>query len=249
MTPFHIIIPARFASSRLPGKVLMTIKEKPILQLVYERACMTSAASITIATDDEKVLDVARQFADNVVMTSTNHLTGTDRLAEIIKRGSYPADACIVNVQGDEPLIEPILIEQVANNLNQSQCDIATLCWPIESSDQLTNPNVVKVVRNQKQQAIYFSRQMIPSQSSATLNVDGYFRHIGLYAYRAEFLRTWANYAPCWLEQQEKLEQIRALWYGHTIYVDTAKVLPRQDINCAEDLAIVRALMEPKETI
>lgn len=249
MTKFHIIIPARFASSRLPGKVLMTIGGKSILQLVYERACMSGAESVTIATDDEQVYLVASQFANNVVMTSTHHATGTDRLTEVIEKGSYEDDACIVNVQGDEPLIEPVLIEQVASNLMSQPCDIATLCWPIESQEQLTNPNVVKVVRDHMQQAIYFSRQMIPYQSSSTVSFDGYFRHIGLYAYRADFLHAWAKYVPCWLEQQEKLEQIRALWYGHCIHVDTAQVLPKQDINCAEDLALVRALMGTQETV
>ena len=249
MTKFHIIIPARYASSRLPGKVLMTIGNKSILQLVYERACISGAQSVTIATDDERVFEVASQFSNDVVMTSTHHLTGTDRLTEVILKGGYEDDACIVNVQGDEPLIEPELIQQVANNLTSQSCDIATLCWPIESQEQLVNPNVVKVILNSLQQAIYFSRQILPHQPNATNGVKGYLRHIGLYAYRADFLRKWTNYVPCWLEQQEKLEQLRALWYGHTIHVDTAKVLPKQDINCAEDLEIVRTIMEVQEIV
>lgn len=247
MTKFHIIIPARFASSRLPGKVLMTIGDKTILQLVYEQACASGALSVTIATDDEQVYDVAGRFAENIVMTSIHHATGTDRLTEVVKKGPYNHDDCIVNVQGDEPLIDPVLIDQVASNLLSQPCDMATLSWPIESLDQLTNTHVVKVVRNHSNQAIYFSRQMIPYQSNKSDNVEGYHRHIGLYAYRASFLRSWSNYAPCWLEQQEKLEQLRALWYGHIIHVDTAEVLPMQDINCAEDLERVRALLTTKE--
>lgn len=247
MTKFHIIIPARFASSRLPGKVLMTIGNKPILQLVYERACITGAESVTIATDDEQVKAIASQFADRVIMTSTQHISGTDRLTEVINSGSYEDDDCIVNVQGDEPLIEPVLIEQVATNLTTHACDMATLCWPIESQEQLVNPNVVKVVRDKMERALYFSRQMIPYQPKGVEKIDGYFRHIGLYAYRASFLRAWANYAPCWLERQEKLEQLRALWYGHSIHVGNAKIMPKQDINCADDLALIRTLMESQE--
>ncbi len=248
MTKFHIIIPARFASSRLPGKVLMTIGDKTILQLVYERACATSAESVTIATDDAQVKSMASQFAESVVMTSTEHVSGTDRLAEVIEQGCYEDDACIVNVQGDEPLIEPVLIEQVAKNLMTGTCDMSTLCWPIQTQEQLANPNIVKVIRDKLQRAIYFSRQAIPHHSDNADKMEGYYRHIGLYAYRVDFLRAWSNYAPCWLEQQEKLEQLRALWYGHSIHVDNAQLMPKQDINCAEDLAIVRAIMGAQET-
>jgi len=235
---FHIIIPARYQSSRLPGKLLMRLGEQSVLERVYHQALLTQPDSIVIATDHPLIAEHANQFADNVVMTSVDHPTGTDRLAEVISKGNYQADDIIVNVQGDEPFIEPALINQVASSLIDPAVSIATLCWPLDNAEQLHNPNVVKVVRDRFNNALYFSRSAIPAWRDKPDCIEQVFRHIGLYAYRASFLVEFVSWPPAVLEQCEALEQLRALVAGYKIRVEQACVMPKQDINTKMDLLI-----------
>ena len=240
-TEFHIIIPARYHSTRLPGKLLMDLNGQTVLERVYRQAMLTQAKSITIATDHRAIFDLAQTLGAPVVMTKETHPTGTDRIAEVVSSSAFAPNDVIVNVQGDEPLIEPTLITQVAQSLqNEHEAHIATLCWPIEELSMLTNPNVVKVVRDSRNYALYFSRSTIPANRDEPSSLQNVFRHIGLYAYRAAFLLEIVSWPVCDLERIESLEQLRVLWAGHKIKVEVACQLPRQDINTADDLARAR---------
>ncbi|TAL62240.1 MAG: 3-deoxy-manno-octulosonate cytidylyltransferase [Legionella sp.] len=241
-TDFHIIIPARYDSTRFPGKLLMDLNGMTVLERVYRQALLTNALSITIATDHEEIAAKARSFGAQVVMTATSHQSGTDRIAEVVAKGQFAANDIIVNVQGDEPFIAPELIQQVAQSLTQTTAPMATLCWPIQNLEQLHNPNVVKVVCTRDQHALYFSRSAIPSHRDEAKSYAQTFRHIGLYAYRAAFLLDFVSWPPCELEQYEALEQLRALWSGVAIRVDVARVEPLQDINTQDDLLIARKI-------
>jgi 3-deoxy-manno-octulosonate cytidylyltransferase (CMP-KDO synthetase) len=241
-TKFHIIIPARYQSSRFPGKLLMELKGMTVLERVYRQALKAEAQSITIATDNEAIFLHAKALGAKVVMTAATHQSGTDRIAEVVAQGVFAADDIIVNVQGDEPFIAPQLIQQVAHSLAHTQAPMATLCWPIESFEQLNNPNVVKVVRSCDNHALYFSRSPIPVQRDKPDSFHQAYRHIGLYAYRAAFLLDFVSWPVCALESQEALEQLRVLWAGHAIKVDEACVAPLQDINTKEDLELAQAI-------
>lgn len=238
---FHIVIPARYQSFRFPGKLLMSLCGKSVLERTYHQAFLAQAQSITIATDDEQVATHARRFCDNVMMTCPHHHTGTDRIAEVAK-SHFSAQDIIVNVQGDEPFISPLLIQQVAKLLEETTAPMSTLCWPIESLAEFYNPNVVKVVRSQEDYALYFSRSPIPLSRDKPLAFEGSFRHIGLYAYRASFLLEFVGLPVCALEQTEALEQLRALWTGVPIKVAVAVTKPSQDINTKEDLILAEEL-------
>lgn len=237
---FHVIIPARMQSSRLPGKLLKEIKGQTIIERVYRQALLADPKSLTIATDDQAIFDVAEQCGASVMMTRTSHQTGTDRLAEVVERLGFLPNDIIVNVQGDEPFIHPKLIRQVAHSLTDTQAPMATLCWPIEDESMLSNPNVVKVVRDQRQHALYFSRSAIPFHRDEPQSCQHVFRHIGLYAYRAAFILDYVRMPVCALETAEALEQLRVLWAGYQIKVEVASVLPLQDVNTLEDLERAR---------
>lgn len=237
---FHVIIPARYQSSRLPGKLLMELQGVSVIQHVYQQALKAEPKSITIATDSELIAEHAQQFGAQVQMTASTHQSGTDRIAEVVSKGDFSKDALIVNVQGDEPLIAPALIKQVAQSLALSSAPMATLCWPLSSQAQFENPNVVKVVRNCHNQALYFSRAPIPAHRDHPNSLDLSYRHIGLYAYRADFLLKMVDWPMAELEGYEALEQLRVLWQGYPIQVDQACVEPLQDINTAEDLEQAR---------
>ncbi|MDP1602579.1 MAG: 3-deoxy-manno-octulosonate cytidylyltransferase [Legionella sp.] len=237
---FHVIIPARYQSSRLPGKLMMEIAGKTVLQRVYDQALLAKPKSIVIATDNEEIATHARGFGATTMMTAAHHPSGTDRIAEVILNRNYDKDDIIVNVQGDEPFIAPELIVQVANILKSKEAPMATLCWPVENQEQLHNPNVVKVVRDRHNQALYFSRSAIPVHRDAPDSIAHVFRHIGLYAYRASFLLDYVSWPACALENCEVLEQLRVLWQGYKIRVDVACALPKQDINTLEDLERAR---------
>ena len=237
---FHVIIPARFQSSRLPGKLLMDLQGQTVLERVYRQALQAQPTSITIATDHTAIFDEATRLGAPVVMTDATHPSGTDRIAEALSKGAFLPDAIIVNVQGDEPLIDPALITQVAHALSVSEAPMATLCWPIEDEGACANPHVVKVVRDRHHHALYFSRSCIPANRDDPLNRQGVFRHIGLYAYRAAFLQEWARLPVCAIEQMEALEQLRVLWAGYQIKVEDACVRPLQDINTWDDLQMAR---------
>ena len=243
-TDFHVVIPARYASSRLPGKLLMDLHGQTIIERVYRQALQAKPTSITIATDHISIFDVATHFGAKVVMTAATHESGTARIAEAVAQLGLSPQDIVVNVQGDEPLIAPKLIQQVAQTLSDSTAPMATLCWPIESLAQCSNPNVVKVVRDAQNNALYFSRSPIPAHRDHPMSIEHVFRHIGLYAYRAEFLLNMVHWPTCALASIESLEQLSVLWAGYKIRVDNACVLPLQDVNTAEDLHFLHNILK-----
>ncbi|WP_323750704.1 3-deoxy-manno-octulosonate cytidylyltransferase [Marinobacter sp.] len=253
---FTVVIPARYASSRLPGKPLAMIAGKPMIQHVHERAQESRADRVVVATDDARIDEACRAFGAEVVMTSPNHASGTDRLEEVARKLELEPEHRVVNVQGDEPLLPPDLINQVADNLERyPEVAIATLCERIHDAHQVFNPNVVKVVFDARGIAHYFSRAPIPwardtwPQNAASVEIDlpdgmGYFRHIGIYGYRASVLSDFVSWIPAPTEQVEALEQLRALYNGASIHVDVAERPPAPGVDTEEDLVRIRALME-----
>jgi 3-deoxy-manno-octulosonate cytidylyltransferase (CMP-KDO synthetase) len=250
---FRVVIPARHGSTRLPGKVLAPIKGKPMLQWVHERAGASGARSVWIATDDPAIADAARAFGAQARMTSAAHASGTDRIAELAVMESWPDTDVVVNVQADEPLMPPALIRQVAALLDsEPQAAIATLATPVESLAEFLDPNAVKVVTDARGRALYFSRAPIPwSRDGAPSGLTsqrvfaGARRHVGIYAYRVGALRRLAALAPTMLEGVERLEQLRALEQRLVIRVADAEERPGPDVNTAEDLERVAALLVP----
>jgi 3-deoxy-manno-octulosonate cytidylyltransferase (CMP-KDO synthetase) len=248
---FTVVIPARYASSRLPGKPLQDIAGKPMVQHVWEQAKKSSAARVVVATDDARILEACQGFGAEVLMTRVDHNSGTDRLAEVATQLGLESDAIVVNVQGDEPLIPPAIIDQVAANLAANpQAGIATLAEPIGEVEALFNPNVVKVVADKRGLALTFSRAPIAwARDSFARSRDAlpqgvpYRRHIGIYAYRAGFLHDFVAWGPCWLEDTECLEQLRALWNGVRIHVADALEAPPAGVDTPEDLERVRRLL------
>jgi 3-deoxy-manno-octulosonate cytidylyltransferase (CMP-KDO synthetase) len=248
---FTVVIPARFASSRLPGKPLQDIAGKPMVRHVWEQARKSSARRVVIATDDERIVSACRGFGAEVLLTRADHDSGTDRLAEVAVRLGLADDAIVVNVQGDEPLIPPAIIDQVAGNLAaHPEAGIATLAEPIEDVAALFNANVVKVVSDLDGLALTFSRAPLPwardafaaSRERLPAGIP-YRRHIGIYAYRAGFLFDFVAWGPCWLESAESLEQLRALWHGVRIHVGDALEAPPTGVDTPEDLQRVRLLL------
>ncbi|HJO11706.1 MAG: 3-deoxy-manno-octulosonate cytidylyltransferase [Gammaproteobacteria bacterium] len=237
---FSVVIPARFASKRLPGKVLLDIGGKPMLQHVYERACSSNASSVSIATDDERVREAAEAFGAKVCMTSLAHRSGTDRIHEVAGQLGLPEDAVLVNVQGDEPLIPPSAINQVAANLvSNASAGISSLCEVIINQEEIANPNAVKVVLDGRGFALYFSRTTIPFGSSAS--AKNCLRHIGIYAYRVAVLNQFVAWPPSELEVQEKLEQLRALFNGIRIHMEISQECVPAGVDTEKDLETVRA--------
>jgi 3-deoxy-manno-octulosonate cytidylyltransferase (CMP-KDO synthetase) len=251
MLKFHIVIPARFGSERLPGKPLLDIVGKPMVQRVFEQAKRAGAERVIIATDNTDIYEAAKGFGAEVVMTSPNHPSGTDRLEEVVRTLEFDDDDIVVNVQGDEPLIPPSIIKQVANNLAEHpQAGIATLCERLHDLDSVLNPNVVKAVFDEHGLASYFSRAPIPYARDAMTekpprlpsNAE-YYRHIGMYAYRVSFLKQYVSWVPSMTEQTEKLEQLRALSNGVPIHIEVAHETPPAGVDTLEDLERVRALV------
>jgi 3-deoxy-manno-octulosonate cytidylyltransferase (CMP-KDO synthetase) len=235
---FKVVIPARFDSSRLPGKALLPLAGKPMLQWVHERARACGAAEVCIATDDERIATAARGFGADVAMTARTHVSGTDRIAEVVVSRGWKDDEIVVNVQGDEPLIPPVVIDQVAKLLeSHPRADIGTLAVKIDSVADLNDPNVVKAACSAEGRALYFSRAPIPFNRDlpATLTPST-LRHVGIYSYRVSALKRLAKLAPTRLEQIEKLEQLRALENGMEIRVALAVERPLADVNTASDL-------------
>jgi len=245
---FTVVIPARYQSTRLPGKPLADIGGKPMIQWVYEQALKAGAEQVVIATDDQRVESAALSFGAQVCMTSPDHESGTERLAEVVSKMKIPSDHIIVNVQGDEPLIPPSIIQQVADNLAASTAPMATLGVEIDSEEEVFNPNAVKVVTDNEGYALYFSRATIPwdrdnfAAENKTIQAP-LLRHIGIYAYRAGFINTYINWQPSTLEKIECLEQLRVLWYGEKIHVDVALESPPPGVDTPEDLEAVRLLV------
>lgn len=244
---FRIVIPARYASSRLPGKPLAAIAGKPMIEWVYERARATRAREIVIATDDARIETVARGFGATVMMTAAEHASGTDRIAEVAARRGWADDEVVVNLQGDEPNLPAELVEQVAELLlAQPRAALATLATPVLSRDEYLDPNAVKVVTDLHGRALYFSRAPIPWDRDHAAGGEGYRsarRHLGLYAYRVGALLQLAAAAPTPYEEIEKLEQLRALAHGMEIRVADAVRRPGPDVNTAEDLARAAAAL------
>lgn len=240
---YHIVIPARYQSTRLPGKLLMDIGGKTVLERVYLQALKANPQSITIATDSEKIATMTQHWQANVIMTAEHHMSGTDRIAEVVSKGDYSAEDIIVNLQGDEPFMEPALIKQVAQILQHSQVPMATLCWPIETEADFNNPNVVKVVRDRLHHALYFSREPIPCYRDKRGSIALAMKHLGIFAYRAAFLLEFVNWPTAELERIECLEQLRVLYAGYKIQIEEACMAPTQDINTEEDLQAARRLV------
>jgi 3-deoxy-manno-octulosonate cytidylyltransferase (CMP-KDO synthetase) len=246
---FRVVIPARHDSTRLPGKVLLPLGGKPMLQWVHERACASRAEEVLIATDDERIAQVASGFGAQVVLTSRSHESATDRIAEVAWVKRWPDAEIVVNLQADEPFMPPALLEQTAELLERApHAGLATLASPIGSLGEFLDPNVVKVVVDAEGQALYFSRAPIPWDRDAASagaagqrSFAGARRHIGLYAYRVGTLRRVAALRPSTLERTERLEQLRALESGVAILVGQAAEPPGPDVNTAEDLDRVRA--------
>jgi 3-deoxy-manno-octulosonate cytidylyltransferase (CMP-KDO synthetase) len=251
LTQIHIIITARYDSTRLPGKPLADVVGKPLIQRVHECAVKAGATSITIATDDERIRTAAEGFGARVCMTSAKHRSGTDRLAEVIEKQAVGAEEIVVNLQGDEPLMPPELIREVADKLAEhNDAMVATARHAIRDRDLLVNPNVVKVVCDAEGYALYFSRAAIPwprevmaGQSDVAIQA---YRHIGLYAYRAGFVRRYASWPPCPPEEAEQLEQLRVLWHGERIVVHEASAMPEAGVDTPEDLDRVRKYFSNK---
>ncbi len=241
----------RYGAARLPGKPLLPLAGKPMIQWVYQRARGANAREVVIATDDERIAEVARGFGAEVVMTAASHASGTDRIAEVAQRRAWPIGSIVVNVQGDEPLLPAALIEQAAQLLiHFPGADIGTLAARIQAAQAFADANVVKVVTDINQRAMYFSRAPIPcdrdvatSAGAAPANLTLARRHIGIYAYRVSALLRLAALPPTPLEQLEKLEQLRALENGFDIRVAECQVQPGPDVNTREDLARVEALL------
>jgi len=253
-TAFKVVIPARYASTRLPGKPLLQLAGRPMLQHVHDCARRSGAQEIVVATDDRRIEAVATAFGAQVCMTSAEHSSGTERLSEVVESLGWQQDAIVVNLQGDEPMMPPALIRQVAGNLaSHEAAAIATLASPVTDSGQMTDPNVVKVVLDRAGFALYFSRAPIPwrrdseaGQQPEDESGNG-LHHIGMYAYRAGFLQRFKQLEPSPLEAVEKLEQLRALWHGLKIHVGIATALPGPGVDTEADLQRVEQLLQARQ--
>jgi 3-deoxy-manno-octulosonate cytidylyltransferase (CMP-KDO synthetase) len=244
----RIVIPARFASSRLPKKMLADIGGKPMIQHTYELGMRCNFDSVVIATDNKEIYDFAKNIGAEVCMTDINHPSGTDRAAEVMKIYDYADDDIIVNLQGDEPLLPVANVIQVADNLERNpEANVATLCERLWKLQDIMNPNLVKVVSDINGMALYFSRAPIPYARDSFPNEvpEGaeYFLHVGIYAYRGSFLNHYSELMPAPMERFEALEQLRVLWHAGKIHVDIAKQHNPPGVNTQEDLDLVRKLV------
>jgi 3-deoxy-manno-octulosonate cytidylyltransferase (CMP-KDO synthetase) len=238
---FQVIIPARYASTRFPGKPLADLQGKPMVVHVCERAKKSGAAAVHVATDDERIAVAVRSHGHSVVMTRADHPSGTDRLAEAAKKLRLKDSDIVVNVQGDEPLISPKLISQVARILAKNRAaSVSTACHAIHDEASLTNPNVVKVVLDREGYALYFSRSRIPFPREGDAKC---YRHAGIYGYRAAFLGKYARLKPSPLEKSEALEQLRALWHGYRIAVAISETAIPPGVDSPQDLEAVRRML------
>jgi len=237
---FSVIIPARYASSRFPGKPLVELAGKPMIVHVCERAAQSGAAAVHVATDDERIAAAVRAHGHKVVMTRVDHPSGTDRLAEAVMFLKLHEQDIVVNVQGDEPLIAPALVSQVAQVLEKGKASVSTACHAIHDSAALTNPNVVKVVLDAQGYALYFSRSQIPYPREAG---GTWYRHAGIYGYRVGFLKQYSALAPSPLEKTEALEQLRVLWHGHRIAVAVSEMEIPPGVDTPQDLEAVRKML------
>ena len=248
---FKVVIPARYASVRLPGKPLMEIAGKPMLEHVYARARESGAGEVVIATDDARIADTAGAFGAEVCMTGESHRSGTDRIAEVVDKMAWAKNTIVVNLQGDEPTMPAALIDQVAADMAAHEvAGVATLCAPITQRKVLFDPHVVKVVTDISGYALYFSRAPIPWHRDEFIDADGplpekagFARHIGLYAYRAGYLKQFVAWEHAPIERAESLEQLRVLWHGGRIHVSQACEEPGHGVDTQADLKRVERLL------
>jgi 3-deoxy-manno-octulosonate cytidylyltransferase (CMP-KDO synthetase) len=245
---FKIVIPVRYDSSRFPGKALADIHGQPMVQRVYEAAMEAGASEVIVATDSTMIGMAAEDFGATVCMTLEEHQSGTDRLCEVVEKLGWQDQTVVVNLQGDEPLTPPVIINQVAVNLLKNpEADCATLYTGLSAEDA-SDPHIVKLVADANGFAMYFSRSVIPyvrDPDDATVDRLMYKRHLGLYAYKAGFLRVFRNMKPCELELAERLEQLRLMWHGMKIHVAQASSIPGHGVDTPEDLERVRAAIVP----
>ncbi|MGQ0700367.1 MAG: 3-deoxy-manno-octulosonate cytidylyltransferase [Panacagrimonas sp.] len=248
---FKVVIPARLGSTRLPRKVLRDIGGKPLVRHVWEAARASGAEQVVIATDDESVAGVARDFGAEVQLTAATHQSGTDRVNEVARAQGWDKNCVVVNLQGDEPLMPPAMVQEAARLLDEdAAADIATLCHPLHSAEEWLNPNVVKLVMDRRGYALYFSRAPLPwkrdpvsaAEPAAHMSPELAYRHIGLYAYRVGSLAQFSELPPAELEQCEALEQLRALTHGFRIRVGITQNPPPRGVDTEEDLAAVAAV-------
>ncbi len=250
MPVFHVIIPARFASTRLPGKPLLAIGGRPLLQWVWQSAVASGAASVLIATDDERIGSAAAKFGADCMMTSADHASGTDRIAEAVRANGFSADDIVVNLQGDEPAMPSALVARVAQALRDIDgSDIGTAVAPIESLREFLDPNCVKALRAADGRALYFSRAPVPWPRDHVVAdrptaFPGAWRHIGIYAYRVGSLLRFASWPPTQLETTERLEQLRALEHGMHIHLVTLAEAPPAGVDTPQDLERVRVALQ-----
>ena len=238
---FSVIIPARYASSRLPAKMLKEINGKSLIEHTYSNAIKSNASRVIIATDDERIKTVAEGFGAEVCMTNDSHTSGTSRIAEAVSFLNFQNDDVIVNLQGDEPMMSPSAINQVASNLVSSGMSVATLCEAIDTVDAYFDENCVKVVYNSRGRAMYFSRSPVPAfRDGQNINLDLCFRHIGLYAYRVNFLKNYSNMPISRLETAEKLEQLTFLMEGFDIHIDVSFASTGYGVDTESDLIKVK---------
>ncbi|MDX1914681.1 MAG: 3-deoxy-manno-octulosonate cytidylyltransferase [Methylophilus sp.] len=245
---FKVVIPARYASTRLPGKPLLDIAGKPMVIRVAEQAAKSHTDEVVIATDFEKIMTVAAEHNVPAVMTRINHVSGTDRIAEVVQKMGWGDDVIVVNVQGDEPLIDPNLIDEVALTLaHNREAVMATACHTIHDEASFLNPNIVKVVMDSHGNALYFSRSPIPypRDDAHKQNLTAY-RHIGIYAYRVGFLKQYTELSITELEKTESLEQLRVLYHGYKIAVTVTDNAPASGVDTQEDLDYVRSVFKDK---
>jgi 3-deoxy-manno-octulosonate cytidylyltransferase (CMP-KDO synthetase) len=244
---FHVVIPSRFAASRLPGKPLLMIGDRPLIQWVWQRARASGAASVIVATDDARIVDAARGFGADCLMTSAQHASGTDRIAEVARAKGFAAGDIVVNLQGDEPMMPAGVVNAVAEALRaRPHIDIATAVAPIHSLAEFLDPNCVKALRARDGRALYFSRAPVPwprdrIAAGQPNDFAGAWRHIGIYAYRVRSLLQFAAWPPTPLEETERLEQLRALEHGMQIHLVALSEAPPAGVDTAEDLQRVRA--------
>jgi 3-deoxy-manno-octulosonate cytidylyltransferase (CMP-KDO synthetase) len=246
---FHVVIPARFSASRLPGKPLLLIGDRPLIQWVWQCARQSGAATVVIATDDVRIFDAAAAFGADVELTSPEHVSGTDRIAEVVRAKRLSPDDVVVNLQGDEPMMPAAVVQEVAQALSsRPQFDIATAVAPIRSLAEFLDPSCVKALRAQQGEALYFSRAPVPWPRDAVADglpqhFAGAWRHIGIYAYRVRSLLQFASWPPTPLEQTEKLEQLRALEHGMRIHLVELSEPPPAGVDTPADLQRVRAAL------
>lgn len=247
MSGFVVVIPVRLASERLARKPLVDIAGRTMIERVYRQAILSQAEQVVVATDSAEIEAACKAFGATVEMTSAEHGSGTDRIAEVAARSQWDEDRIVVNVQGDEPLIPPPLIDQVAGLLDRdSMASLATLITPLEAPGEYRDPNMVKVVSDSKGRAMYFSRSPIPASRDGSVPADAR-RHIGLYAYRVRALKQLAAAPAAPPERVEKLEQLRALWLGQRIAVADACEVPPRGVDTEQDLELIRGLVRQRE--